>query len=107
MMRALAKGGYDLVEAANGAQALEQIAALAPDLVFLDLNMPELDGFSVLDRLRAQEGVPFPLVVVLTAHGSERIAVEAMKKGAYDYLAKPYDITSSASSRSARSRRAT
>jgi two-component system response regulator AtoC/two-component system nitrogen regulation response regulator NtrX len=92
MRRALAKGGYDLAEAANGAQALEQIAALAPDLVFLDLNMPELDGFSVLDRLRSQEGVPFPLVVVLTAHGSERIAVEAMKKGAYDYLAKPYDI---------------
>ena len=91
MKRALAKSGYDLAEATNGVEALERIAALAPDLVFLDLNMPELDGFTVLDRLRALEG-PQPLVVVLTAYGSERIAVEAMKKGAYDYLAKPYDI---------------
>ncbi|MBI3725994.1 sigma-54-dependent Fis family transcriptional regulator [bacterium] len=91
MKRALAKGGYDLAEAKDGNEALSQIAALAPDLVFLDLNMPGLDGFGVLDRLNADEG-PLPLVVVLTAYGSERIAVEAMKKGAYDYLAKPYEI---------------
>ncbi len=91
MKRALAKGNYELLEAANGVEALERIAEQAPDLVFLDLNMPELDGFGVLDKLRVQEG-PQPLVIVLTAYGSERIAVEAMKKGAYDYLAKPYDI---------------
>jgi len=91
MKRALAKGNYELLEAGNGVEALEQIAQRAPDLVFLDLNMPDLDGFGVLDKLRVQEG-PQPLVIVLTAYGSERIAVEAMKKGAYDYLAKPYDI---------------
>jgi two-component system response regulator AtoC/two-component system nitrogen regulation response regulator NtrX len=91
MKRALAKSGYELLEATTGLEALERISAVGPDLVFLDLNMPELDGFGVLDRLRTLEG-PQPLVVVLTAYGSERIAVEAMKKGAYDYLAKPYDI---------------
>jgi two-component system response regulator AtoC/two-component system nitrogen regulation response regulator NtrX len=94
MKRALAKGGYELHEASNGLEALAQIRTCSPDLVFLDLNMPELDGFGVLDRLATgvASGTAPPLVVVLTAYGSERIAVEAMKKGAYDYLAKPYEI---------------
>jgi len=59
------------------------------DAVLTDLAMPEMDGLEVLTRLRAADpGVP---VIMLTAHGSERVAVAAMKAGAYDYLPKPFD----------------
>jgi two-component system response regulator AtoC/two-component system nitrogen regulation response regulator NtrX len=90
MRRALEKEKYRLLEAENGRAALDLLDAEAPDLLLLDLNMPVLDGFGVLEALRDRDAAP--PVIVLTAYGSEKIAVEAMKKGAYDYLAKPYDI---------------
>ncbi len=90
MRRALDKEDYDLCEAENGKAALEQIKSKQPDIAFLDLNMPEMDGMEALRRIKKLNDPP--LVIVVTAHGSEKIAVEAMKKGAYDYLAKPYDV---------------
>ncbi|MGR3296186.1 MAG: sigma-54-dependent transcriptional regulator, partial [Candidatus Bathyanammoxibius sp.] len=66
------------------------IDAECPGLVFLDINMPDMNGLEVLGRVREAEDPP--LVVIVTAHGSEKIAVEAMKKGAYDYVAKPFEI---------------
>src|SRR5262249_13583220 len=59
------------------------------DLAFLDVRMPGLDGLEVLSRLRTE--APETAVVVMTAHGSVRSAVEAMQRGAYDYLTKPFD----------------
>lgn len=90
MKMALEKDGYIVHEAASGPEALEVIDTKSPGLVFLDINMPEMDGLEVLGKVREAETPP--LVVMVTAHGSERIAVEAMKKGAYDYVAKPFEI---------------
>ncbi|MFN3467029.1 MAG: sigma-54-dependent transcriptional regulator, partial [Candidatus Brocadiales bacterium] len=90
MKKALEKDGYSLFEAASGPEALEFIKTRLPDMVFLDVNMPEMNGLEVLEKIRGMKCSP--LVVVITAYGSERIAVEAMKKGAYDYIAKPFDI---------------
>ncbi|HHT9119299.1 MAG TPA: sigma-54-dependent transcriptional regulator [Candidatus Hypogeohydataceae bacterium YC41] len=90
MRKALEKDGYSLFEASCGLEALEFIKKQLPDLVFLDINMPEMNGLEVLEKIRGMECAP--LVVVITAYGSEKIAVEAMKKGAYDYIAKPFDI---------------
>ncbi|OHB94481.1 MAG: hypothetical protein A3E19_02630 [Planctomycetes bacterium RIFCSPHIGHO2_12_FULL_52_36] len=90
MKKALEKDGYSILEASSGQEALELIRNRLPDLVFLDINMPEMNGLEVLEKTRGMECSP--MVVVITAYGSERIAVEAMKKGAYDYIAKPFDI---------------
>ncbi|MFQ5957060.1 MAG: sigma-54-dependent transcriptional regulator, partial [Candidatus Brocadiales bacterium] len=90
MKMALEKDGYIVHEAASGPKALEIIDTRCPGLIFLDINMPRMDGLEVLGKVREVETPP--LVVMVTAHGSERIAVEAMKKGAYDYIAKPFEI---------------
>lgn len=71
-------------EAENGPQALEQIEALSPDLVFLDLQMPGMNGFEVVRNL---EGSALPCIVIVTAF--DRHAVEAFEAGAIDYLLKP------------------
>lgn len=71
-------------EAADGAEALDKIAALRPELVFLDLQMPGFDGFEVVRRLG---GARMPVVVIVTAF--EQHAIEAFEAGAVDYLLKP------------------
>lgn len=73
-------------EARDGGEALQQIQALAPDLVFLDVRMPELDGFEVLDALEVD---PLPAVVFVTAH--DEYAVRAFEVHAVDYVLKPFD----------------
>ena len=85
----LVDAGHDVVEAAGGAEAL---AACDDDVgaVITDLSMPGMDGLELLAALRQRDpGLP---VIVLTARGSEKIAVRAMKAGAYDYWTKPFDI---------------
>jgi two-component system, NtrC family, response regulator AtoC len=85
----LGDGGLTVETCSGGASGLQAFEARGADAVLTDLAMPEMDGLQVLERLRAQDpGVP---VVMLTAHGSERLAVAAMKAGAYDYLPKPFD----------------
>ncbi len=79
----------DVTTAGNGEQALSAIRKDLPDLVLLDLEMPEMGGLEVLRRLR-KEGIHVPIVVI-TAHGSIETAVEAMKEGAYDFITKPVD----------------
>lgn len=90
MRMALEKDGHVVYEAASGQEALGLIETKYPGLIFLDINMPGMDGLEVLEKVREVEAPP--LVVMVTAHGSERVAVEAMKKGAYDYIAKPFEI---------------
>ena len=84
----LAARGHDVVEAGDGLQALEISARDLPDLMLLDLDLPGADGFTVLERLR-QETLP-PTVVVITAFGTIEKAVEAMRRGAYDFIPKPF-----------------
>lgn len=72
-------------EADSGAAALEQIAAHQPDLVLLDLQMPEMGGFEVIRRLR--RGTHMPVIVIVTAY--DKYALEAFEAGAVDYLLKP------------------
>jgi DNA-binding NtrC family response regulator len=90
MRRALEREGYLLEEAGSADEARRRVAAAPPDLVLLDVNLP---GESGLEYLKELATLPKPpLVVIITAHGSERMAVEAIKSGAHDYLAKPFEV---------------
>ena len=90
MKLALEKDGYNVMEACDGIDAFEVIKAKSPSLIFLDINMPKINGIQVLEEINQMENPP--MIVIVTAYGSERVAVEAMKKGAYDYISKPYEI---------------
>jgi len=84
----LEDAGYGTVRAQDGFEALSCLGREEFSLVLLDIKMPRMDGIQVLERL--QETSPDTAVVMMTAHGSENIAVESMKKGALDYIAKPF-----------------
>ncbi len=90
MRLALEKDGYNVTEASDGINAFDVIKAKKPSLIFLDINMPKINGIQVLEEINRMESPP--MIVIVTAYGSERVAVDAMKKGAYDYIAKPYEI---------------
>jgi DNA-binding NtrC family response regulator len=81
---------YSVAEAASVDEARRAIAASRPDLILLDINLPGASGLDYLREIAATEDSP--PVVMITAHGSERTAVEAIKAGAYDYLAKPFEV---------------
>jgi PAS domain S-box-containing protein len=84
----LEDAGYKTVRAKDGAEALEMLAKEAFELLLLDIKMPRMDGIEVLKRVRS--AYPSMVVVMMTAHGNEEIAVVAMKEGALDYIAKPF-----------------
>jgi two-component system KDP operon response regulator KdpE len=79
--------GYRMLEATNGAQALVHAQTRLPDLVLLDLGLPDLDGLEVTRRIRGWSAVP---IVVVSARGQERDKVQALDAGADDYLTKPF-----------------
>jgi DNA-binding NtrC family response regulator len=81
--------GFTLREAATGEAALEAATAHSPDVVLLDLTLPDLDGLTVLERLKAS--LPFTPVVILTGSLDVKQAVRATRLGAFDYLTKPID----------------
>lgn len=81
--------GASVRTAGTGSEALAAIEAEEPDLAILDVRMPPPDGLSVLQQLRSQ-GVDLP-VLIITAQDSSTMTIEAMQRGAYDYLAKPFD----------------
>ncbi len=90
LARLLQAEGYLPLEAADGEEALACIRARAPDAVLLDLKMPGRDGLAVLAELGpALADLP---VIVVTAFGGSAAAIEAMRRGAYDYLTKPFDL---------------
>jgi signal transduction histidine kinase len=88
--RALTNPNYDIEEAADGYSALNGIAKMQPDVILSDINMPEMDGITLLRHLK--ESPEAPPVVLITAHGSEELAIEAIRAGAYDYIHKPFEI---------------
>ena len=89
LARAL-RGRYAVAEAENGARALEWLDANAADVVLSDLRMPGMDGMALLSRLLGRD--PRPVLILLTAYGTIETAVEAMKRGAYDFLPKPVNL---------------
>ena len=91
MRRALGSSGCDLAEADSVESARSLMAAQPPDLLLLDVNLPGTSGLEFLRELQAQNSA-VPIVIIITAHGSERMAVEAIKLGAHDYLSKPFEL---------------
>ena len=86
----LRKKGYDVETAFSGEEALEKVNRKILDLVLLDINLPGIDGISVLSKLKAHD--PDLLVIMITAYGDLTHAISAMQAGAYDYLTKPFEL---------------
>lgn len=82
----LAKVGHELIDAENGKEALEKYDSEKPDLVLLDIIMPEVDGIEVLKKIGKTAKV-----IVISAVGQEKMVEEAKSLGALDYIVKPFD----------------
>jgi len=81
--------GYRLYEASTGRDGLAQAAARNPDLILLDLGLPDLDGLEMIRRLRKLAAIP---IIVLSARDQEQVKVEALDLGADDYVTKPFGV---------------
>ncbi len=85
----LTKNGYtDLDEAADGAQAVAKYDEIHPDLVIMDITMPNMDGLEALKAIRAKD--PNATIVMCSAMGQEAMVIEAIKSGAKDFIVKPF-----------------
>ncbi len=89
LSRVLTREGYDTVAVGSGAEALRLVANERFDLVVTDIKMPEMDGLQLLAELKEYE--PSLLIIVITAYGTIENAVQALRSGAYDYIAKPFE----------------
>jgi two-component system NtrC family response regulator len=85
----LEEEGYETLTANSGAEALDTLAESDVDLVLTDMKMPQMDGIELLERIKMRN-TDLP-VIMMTAHGTVEKAVEAMQKGAYNYILKPFD----------------
>jgi len=81
--------GHDIIEAENGAKAVETYKSFHPDLVLMDITMPEMDGLTALREIRAIDAGA--KVIMLTALGQESVVLEAIKAGARDFVVKPFE----------------
>ena len=90
LSKALKRKGFSVDLAIDGRQALSMIQDGSYDLAILDIKMPGINGLDLLDKIREQK--KDLLVVIMTAEASMKNAVEAMKRGAYDYITKPFDL---------------
>lgn len=79
--------GYEVIEASTGMEAVSLVALKKPDMIILDLRLPDLDGYEVCRRIREFSWVP---IIMLTARGEERDKVEGLRLGADDYVTKPF-----------------
>ncbi|MGB3096256.1 MAG: response regulator, partial [Candidatus Deferrimicrobiaceae bacterium] len=85
----LEEDGYEVEAAENGARALERLPAKDWNLAMVDLKMPGMDGIQLMDEIRKVR--PDTIVIIMTAYATVDTAVQAMKKGAYDYIVKPFN----------------
>jgi two-component system chemotaxis response regulator CheY len=85
----LADNGFEVAEAADGAEAIEKYKANKPDGVLLDITMPNMDGLSTLKELMKMD--PGARVAMVTAMGQQSMVMEALKTGAKDFVVKPFD----------------
>lgn len=88
----LTRHGFDVVEAADGEEALRKVASESPDLLVLDVMMPRMDGFAVLEQLQQVPGTRDIPVIFLTAKASERDRIHGLALGAHDYISKPFSL---------------
>jgi two-component system, OmpR family, KDP operon response regulator KdpE len=86
---ALAAHGYQIFEAANGEEALTAVIQHRPDIVILDLGLPDIEGFEVTRRLREWTDLP---IIILSVRGQEQDKIAALDAGADDYLVKPFSV---------------
>ncbi|MEK7278327.1 MAG: response regulator [Chloroflexota bacterium] len=85
----LVGGGHEVIEADNGLNAVNTYKSAKPDVVLMDITMPEMDGLAALKEIRAAD--PNARVVMLTALGQESVVLEAIKSGAKDFVVKPFE----------------
>ena len=90
--RALETFGCDISEAESAETARALLLDKKADLILLDVNLPGISGLDFLKEIQSGDPAEAPLVVIITAHGSERLAVQAVKGGAYDYVGKPFEL---------------
>ena len=83
--------GFDVTEAANGAEALEAVRRQRPDLVFLDLMMPGVDGWDVLHELKSDDSLSAIPVILLTAKSGEDDQMRGWQEGILEYVSKPFN----------------
>lgn len=91
--RVLSTAGYEVVEAADGEEALAKLATTDVALLLLDTSMPRLDGLAVIRRLRAEEATARLPIVLVSGTGAEADRIRGLDLGANDYLIKPFSIT--------------
>ena len=96
MVRALLRAqlrdrGYEVVEAVDGEQALVVAAETSPDVILLDIEMPRMDGFETLERLKAHETLSQIPVIMVTGRTTAADVVRGLESGAHDYLRKPFE----------------
>ena len=85
----LTKNGYNVAgEAENGAKAVEKYNELKPDLVLMDITMPEMDGIQALKKIK--EGDPGAMVIMCSAMGQQAMVIESIQSGAKDFIVKPF-----------------
>jgi two-component system response regulator AtoC len=82
--------GYSITEAATGTEVIAQVGESSPDLVIMDVRMPELDGIEALPKVKTAS--PKTSVLIMTAFGSSNAAIKAMELGAFDYITKPFEL---------------
>ena len=80
---------YQSITAMNGAEALMEITSYNPDIVLLDLGLPDMDGIEIIKKIRAWSNLP---IIVISARSDDRDKVEALDAGADDYLTKPFSV---------------
>lgn len=85
----LTKNGYNIVgEAENGAKAVEKYSELKPDLVLMDITMPEMDGIEALKKIKAAD--PNASIIMCSAMGQQAMVIESIQSGAKDFIVKPF-----------------
>lgn len=85
----LTKNGYNVVgEAENGAKAIEKYGELKPDLVLMDITMPEVDGIAALKKIKGSD--PNALIIMCSAMGQQAMVIESIQAGAKDFIVKPF-----------------
>lgn len=92
MRRLLEMSGYRVVEAVNGNQAVEAAASEHPDIILMDLSLPQLDGLAATRRIREQQGSRRVPIVAVSAHDSADFHAEALAAGCNEYVTKPIDF---------------
>jgi len=92
VVKVLKNKGYKMIEAINGEEALEKAVAEKPDLILMDISIPDIDGYEVTRRLKAIEEFKDTPIVALTAHAMKGDRAKALEAGCEGYISKPINV---------------